>query len=305
MLALSGTSDELQVVLGAGTTTNAVQCVASVRDFVAETGALYDAFPTAVAPTTTSAATLVSSPATDHRRVIDFASVRNADTVAASVTVRLVISSTNYVVWAGTLQPGWTVCWVEGNGWQVVNDAGRPVTAQVAAAPSGVMQRPHFATANLTTAKTITSASTFAVYVGRAPKAITSATIRLRVTTAAGTITWAEVALATGAINVGGNPTLTVRGYVDTSAIVNSLGQKSITWTPASGQTINEGDDVWVLIGNQATTALQVRGQSIADDIQVGVQASLATRPSLNVGAAQAYTIEGATTVAAWAALVI
>lgn len=305
MLILSGTSDELQLVLGGSTTTNAVQAYASARDFVALTGEDYDALPYTATASSTTPATIVGGLVTDHRRVIDFVSIRNADTVAASVTVRAVISSANFPLWSGTLQPGWTVNYVDGSGWSVLNDAGRPVTAQVAASASGVMGNPLFATANLTTAKTITSNSTFAVYVGRAPKPLASATIRLRVTTAAATITWAEVALATGAINVGGNPTLTVRGYVDVSAIVNSTGQKSISWTAASGQTINEGDDVWLLIGNQATTALAVRAQSIADDTQVGVQASLATRPSLNVGATQAYTIEGATTTAAWATLVI
>ena len=305
MLILAGTSDTLQIVLGGSTTTNAVQALASARDFVSLTGADYDALTFTATASTTTAATVVSSPNTDHRRVIDFVSVRNADTVAASVTVRAVISGSNWPLWSGTLQPGWTVNYVEGAGWSVLNDAGRPVVAQVGASLSSVMAAPFFATANLTTAKTITSASTFAVYVGRAPKPITSATLRLRVTTAAATITWAEVALATGTINVGGNPTLTVRGFADVAAVVNSLGQKSVAWSASAGQTINEGDDVWVLIGNQATTALQVRAQSIADDLQVGVQASLATRPSLNVGTAQAYTIESATAAAAWVGLIL
>ena len=305
MLVVYGTSDEIQVVLGGSTTTNPVQAIASARDFEAETGALYDAITFSATASTTTPATLVGSPITDHRRVIDYLSVRNADTVAATVEVRAVISATNYQLWSGTLSAGWTVCYVEGNGWQLLNNSGRPVVGTVAATPSSALVKPFFATANLTTAKTITSASTFAVYLGRAPKAITTAQVRMRVTTAAATITWAEFALATGSINIGANPSLTVRGYADVSAVVNSTGQKTVTVNTSSGQTINEGDDVWLLIGNQATTALQVRGQSIADDLQVGVQGSLATRPSLNVGNAQTYTIEGATTVAAWAALIL
>lgn len=305
MLVVYGSSDSIDIVLGGSTTTNPVQAVASARDFVAETGAQYDALTFATTANSATPASIVTPPSTDHRRVVDYLAVRNADTVAATVEVRAVISSTNYRLWSGTLPAGWTVYYAEGAGWKLLNDAGRPVEAFAAASPSNALVSPFFATANLTTAKTITSNSTFAVYLGRAPKPITTAQVRLRVTTAAATITWAEVALATGAINPGGNPTLTVRGFADVSSIVNSLGQKTITVNASSGQTINEGDDVWLLIGNQATTALQVRAASIADDLQTGLQASLATRPSLNVGATQAYTIEGATTVPAWAALLV
>ncbi|MGL4576905.1 MAG: hypothetical protein ACRCV9_19110 [Burkholderiaceae bacterium] len=166
--------------------------------------------------------------------------------------------------------------------------------------------RPAFAnTANLTSAKTITSTNSFAVYIGKAPRALTSIPIRYRVTTAGVTITWAEVAVAKGAVNVGGNPTLTVVGHADVAAVVTTVGQKTTTVNVAAGQRIDPNDDLWLIIGNNATTAVQVRALSIADDIQVGVQASLVTRPSLNVGVAQVYTIEAATTLPAWIAAVV
>lgn len=181
----------------------------------------------------------------------------------------------------------------------------RTVRAYVPAVGSSVLMAPHFATANLTTVKTITSGSSFAVYVGKAPRDITSATLRCDVTTAMTSVTWGEVALATGAINVGGNPTLTVVGYADVSASYNSTGLKSTTINVSVGQQINAGDDLWILIGNSATIAANVRAQSVADYLQVGVQASAAQRPSTIVGTPTAFTIEGATTVAAWVALVI
>jgi hypothetical protein len=119
------------------------------------------------------------------------------------------------------------------------------------------------------------------------------------------TITWSEIAIAKGVINIGANPSLTVVGWADTAAIFNSIGQKTVTINVSAGQIIDPGNDLWVLVGNAATTVSILRAQSIADDIQVGVQAALATRPSLNVGAAQTYTIESATVLAAWLALVI
>jgi hypothetical protein len=59
------------------------------------------------------------------------------------------------------------------------------------------------------------------------------------------------------------------------------------------------------VIGNQATTAGVVRAQSIADDLQVGVQGTATARPSTVVGSATSFAIESATTLGAWAALVI
>lgn len=60
------------------------------------------------------------------------------------------------------------------------------------------------------------------------------------------------------------------------------------------------GDDLWALIGAQATTALVVRG-GLADDLQAGGNATLATRPS-TMGAGTVFTLDGATAVPPWVA---
>jgi hypothetical protein len=174
--------------------------------------------------------------------------------------------------------------------------------APVASAPATLPKirlPPTFNHANLTATKTCTSNTSFAVYLGRADAAYTSVVVRLRVTTAAGTITWAEVAIATGTPSPGGNAALTRRGFTDTAAIVNSLGQKSIT---VSVSGIAAGDDIWAIVGAQATTALAVRA-GLADDLQLGGQASAAaTRPS-TMGAGTTFTIEGATAACPWVGL--
>lgn len=302
MIVLSATTDNVQVVLGGTVATNQLPCVSSWRDITATT---YTAGRTLVNTNNTTDVNVVPAPAVGQQRVVDFINVVNRDTVAAVLTIKFDSSGTEYVLWTGTLQVGWSLTYTDAAGWTVRNASGIAVTSPLVAATSSVLVNPFFSSANLTTAKTITSGSTFAVYCGRAPRALSSVQLRCRVTTAMGTITWGEVAVAKGAIVVGGNPSLTVVGWADVSATYNSLGQKTTTINVSSGQVVNEGDDLWALIGNQATTALAVRAISIADDLQVGVQASLATRPSLNVGAAQTYTIEGATTVAAWCALVV
>jgi hypothetical protein len=164
---------------------------------------------------------------------------------------------------------------------------------------------PHFATANLTSTKATVSTNTYACYVGKVPRALTAAQLRFRVTTAAAAITWAEAALAKGPINLGGNPTLTVVGYTSLTGVVNGIGLKSVMISVNAGQSLSEGDDLWVLLGNQAITPMVLRAQSVADDLQVGTQAVLATQPSLNVGSAEVYTVESATTLAFWLAVLV
>lgn len=259
-----------------------------------------------VASATTT--TIVAAPgaSSSQFRVITSVLIRNKGSGTQTITVQKDVSGTNYLVAVFTLYTGEFVVYEDGRGWIAYDANGNQrIIGMQAGLGSSLLINPGFSTANLTTAKTITSGSTFAVYMGRSPRSLTSVQLRLRVTTAMATITWGEVAIAKGSINVGGNPTLTVVGWADVSASYNSLGQKTTTVNVSTGQSVAAGDDLWALIGNAATTALQVRAASIADDIQVGQQASLATRPSLNVGTGQAYTIEGATTAAAWVALVV
>lgn len=190
------------------------------------------------------------------------------------------------------------------NGYASLGADGKVPSAQLPASGSSVDQTSSptlpvgFLAANLTATKVITSTNSFAVYMGRAGAAYTTITLRLRVTTAAATITWAEVAIATGAPVLGGNPSLTRRGFTNTAAIVNSAGQKSIAVT-VSG--IAAGDHLWAIIGNQATTAAVIRG-GLADDLQAGTQASVVVRPSL-MATPQTFTLEGATAVCPWIAM--
>ena len=259
---------------------------------------------TAISSATTT--TVLSGPGAPTQRDVGMVAVANTHaSTSNTVTIEHFDGTTATRVWAGVLAAGESVVYA-GGAWSVRNASGVPKSAPLNSPNySSVLMSPAFATANLTGTRSITSTNSYAVYVGKAPRSITSANVRYRVTTAAITVTWAEVALATGSINVGGNPTLTVRGYADVSGVVTSTGQKTTSLSVSSGQSINEGDDLWVMYGNAATTVAVLRAQSIADDIQVGVFAFLATRPSLNVGNAQAYTIDGATALAPWFALVV
>lgn len=256
--------------------------------------------------TTATTTTVVSAPSASTQRQVKNLSIRNvAASGSQTVTVQLLDGATTYEIIKAPLAAGETLRFVEGAGWQAFAASGRQQVSGGTEHQS-VLMPAHFSTANLTSTKAITSTNTFGVLVGRPGRPLTSAQVRFRVTTAAATITWAEVALATTpSINVGASQTLTVVGFTNVAGVVNGTGLKTVTVNVDPGQAILADDDIFVLFGNQATTAMVLRAQSIADDIQVGQQTVRVARPSLEVGSAQTHDIESATTLAPWCALVI
>lgn len=298
MLLLTASSHRLRVITGSA---GAIDATAS---WVTLDGTTVTPGVNAAAITTATSTDLVSGPSSGARNV-KRVTIRNRGTAENTVTLRWFDGTTAFDLYERTMQPGETLHWTDDAAPTLFDASGAPVTRSLfAAAPWDVMMAPHFATANLTSTRTLTSGTTFAVYVGRVPRSVASVQARFRVTTAAATITWAEAAIAKGAVSLAANPSLTVVGFADISTPIASTGQKSVTINVSSGQVVNEGDQLWLLLGNNATTAGIVRAQSIADDLQVGCQASLATRPSLNVGVAQTYTLESATALAPWVAVI-
>lgn len=257
--------------------------------------------------TTTTETDVVAVPGASTIRNVKQISIVNSSTmVASTIRLRFDTSGTKrYLFPAVTLGIGEALVYDEGVGFRMLDSTGRIKTTGLSVRSPSIMVPSIFATGNLTATRTVTSTESFALHVGRAPRAITSAQLRYRVTTAAATITWAEVAIAKGALALASSPSLTVVGYADVSAVINSTGQKTTTINVSAGQSIDEGDDLWVIIGNQATTAAVCRSQSIADDIQSGFSARLATQPSLNVGASQSYTVDSATATPFWMTLAV
>lgn len=127
------------------------------------------------------------------------------------------------------------------------------------------------------TVTALVAQETLARYVGYATKDLTGTRMHLIVTTAANTITWAEVALAsaqsTGSLN------LTLLGSaVDVSATFNSTGVKQVSINTA----IPAGTHVYLLAGSDATTPFQVRatpGNEFSSTVPY-VAHKTATRPS-------------------------
>jgi hypothetical protein len=129
--------------------------------------------------------------------------------------------------------------------------------------------------ANVTAVTALTTGVTYFEYMGVAADPYTSCSVLANVTTAAVTITWAEVAIFKGTPPLNGTASLSRLGFTSVAATYNSTGIKSTAVTA----TVAPGDQLWAAIGSSATTPFQVRGM-LADNIQTGVFQTGTTRPS-------------------------
>ncbi len=127
-----------------------------------------------------------------------------------------------------------------------------------------------FHAGNITDVTAWTNQRLLLLYLGRVFTAITSVTVRARVTTAfvsGGIGTNAEVGIVSGAFDAVG-ATLTRRGYTDVASTYNSTGLKS---TPVSVTGIIPGMHLWAAFSNRSSaTRYQLRAY-LAEDIQSGV----------------------------------
>jgi len=121
MIILSNTTDKIQIVLGGNVTTNQLPCFASYRD---TTSSSIEPKRNVTNTNNTTAVDLVDSPAVSTQRVVDFISVYNADTVAATVTVRFNDNGTTYKLCVIQLGVGEKIEYQEGIGFKIISSNG-------------------------------------------------------------------------------------------------------------------------------------------------------------------------------------
>jgi len=297
MIILNPTTDTLEVVTGVAVSTDlTVDYEDHAAGALVVTGA-----QTNVSTATTT--TLVSAPSASHQRQVKCITVHNNHASTAQVVTIQKNTGTVYTIVEATLQGKEALHYFEGVGWQIFNATGQLRSKLSSGSPiESIRNRVGFVTASLGSTKTLTSTTSFAYYVGKAgPGGIASIQVRVNVTTAYGAdgaTAWAEFAIATGAPVIGGNASLTTQGYTDVSATINSTGRKTITITVTGA--VAEGDDVWIIFANKATTPAQLRADSIADDLTSGYQAAATTTQPSTMGAGTTFTVEGATVLAVW-----
>lgn len=178
----------------------------------------------------------------------------------------------------------------DGANWFTTDNA---LSSATSTAQVGVLVSPHHSTSNVTGTRTLSTGTSLAYYVGRAPKALTSVTVAYKVTSGATGITWAELGIAKGSINPGGNPTLTPVGYADASVPFAAATAQQTTVNVDAGQSVAQGDDLWVIYAKSSTGSPIFRANTNGqDEIGVGFYATANVRPSTTLGTGAAWTID-------------
>jgi hypothetical protein len=115
-------TDKIEVVLSGAITTVQLQCVASYQD-VNALGLVIPQSSNQTLTNNTTAVTLVGSPVASTNRQVVQMSVFNADSVAATVTVKKDVSATDYVLVTALLQSGDTLQWSSSLGWSILKQS--------------------------------------------------------------------------------------------------------------------------------------------------------------------------------------
>jgi len=247
-----------------------------------------------------AAVTIVAAPAVSTQRQVKTISVYNADTISATVTICFRNVGTDSNVFKATIAPGECIYYIEGYGWKVLDIYGIQKIGGVVVRLSPMVKAPVVDAANLTAVTVLATGVCQVIYIGVAPYSSASVDLLVNVTTAAITITWAEVAVYKGTpVLNAACPDLTRLGYLDVAGSWNSIGRKknTIALTTAT----QPGDNIYIILGAAATTMPQIRG-ALADDLQTGLFQTLTARPSLTPGPV-AGTLGGATAVPGWLAV--
>lgn len=284
-----------------------------ILSYVDHTGTTVAANGSVVNISTTANTTILTPPASGTLRQLKGLSIRNRDVLTTELTLKKNVASLEYMITSPiVLRAGESLQYTDQAGFLLTDWNGR--THQ--AVPCGNQQASgiYFPVLFGPCAYTTTGVNpigyrilnaggeTVATYVGRAPKATSRVMVRFRTCNTSVTATWGEIAVATGTPIMGAGTILTVRGFNGSNnAIANSYASAVgvtngvyTTLVPISpGQTLQEGDDVWILLGNEAVTGSNVRCLAVADELQTGLCLNATTRPSLNIGRGVAYTLDG------------
>jgi hypothetical protein len=140
--------------------------------------------------------------------------------------------------------------------------------------------------------KPLINTEAYANYYGKAGQALTQVTARLQVLAAGAGLTWAEIAVAKGAPVLAAGTSLTVVGFANVAAVINSLGSKSVAIPLTTALTAT--DDLWLIYGTSATVSSpSLWASTFGDPVQSGtiLQNAVSFRPSLNVGVPTAFTV--------------
>jgi hypothetical protein len=278
-MIITGTSDDIELVLGANVATNQLHINASYA-IVSSTSIT----PARVATTSnnTTAVNIVPSPSSGNQHQLKYCNIFNSDSVPATVTIRTNYNGTTRIALSTVLHVNDYIQYTQKTGWKVFNMSGQLRNRDSFNTLADVRAQEFYLNTNVTTtATTLTSGNTYCGYLGRATGPYTEITVNNVTTTAiTATVSWAELAIYKGTPSLGAGTTLTRLGFVDISQALTQAGQNRWFIVPVTG--VVPGDDLWCVYGILTSgTSPALRAAAIADTIGAGfVQTAGNNRPS-------------------------
>jgi len=121
MIRLDTTTRSLEAILGGAVSTNQLPVTVSYSD---KTSSAYTGASKLTNTNSATAVTIATAPAASTVRDVDYVSVRNSDTAAATVTIRYNDNTTLYVIITATLAVGDQLIYTHGNGWATLDSSG-------------------------------------------------------------------------------------------------------------------------------------------------------------------------------------
>jgi len=277
-MLLTATTDKIEIVLGANVTSRQLEFISSYND---NTTASVTPSRTVSVTNNTTAVDLVPAPSSGVSRQLRWASIYNSDSAPSTVTIRINYNGTTRIVLVTTLQIGEYIQYTHRTGWKVFDCNGSLKTTDYFSDNTNTWLAEYNLTAGTISGLSL-GTTTYCVYLGRATGAYRYVCLGYRITTAAATVTWAELAVYKGRPSIGLGANLTRCGVYDAASLwTRSANTNYTTAIPVTG--INAGDDIWAVIGNSAVTSINIPGTSIQDNISAGfLQTAASNRPSLS-----------------------
>jgi hypothetical protein len=136
MLSLDATTKSLEVKLAGAVATTELPVVASYVDIDQSTFALTGTSEADETTNGATAVTAVAAPAATTTRKLNYLSVFNVDSAAATVSVQVNNNSTKRIAWKGALAVGDTLVYVDGRGFYVTDASGNFKTAMGGVLPA-------------------------------------------------------------------------------------------------------------------------------------------------------------------------
>jgi hypothetical protein len=121
MIILDATTKSFQVLLAGSSTTFHLPVTTYYVDM---TTSLFVPYSTITFTNGTTPVTLVSAPSSGHQREVRMVSIQNADSAAATVTLRILDTATPYTICKITLAVGDNLTYTHGEGFKVIDSTG-------------------------------------------------------------------------------------------------------------------------------------------------------------------------------------